>query len=118
MTSLPPDHVTAVLNAATEYLSKLPACNGNVAVAGFCWGGGQTFRFATNNKAIKAAFVFYGTGPDKADDVGRIAAPVYGFYGGNGARGGGDHSTPIPLMEKGGKSYHPRAREGGEWAVI
>ena len=50
---LPPDQVTADLNAAAEYVSKLPACNGKVAVAGFCWGGGQAFRFATNNKAIR-----------------------------------------------------------------
>src|SRR3954464_2645476 len=73
--SLPPDQVTADLNAAVEYVSKLPACNGKVAVGGFCWGGGQAFRFATNNKAIKAAFVFYGTGPEKAADVEKIAAP-------------------------------------------
>src|SRR3954465_2629035 len=84
--SLPPDQGTADLNAATDYVAKLPACNGKVAVAGFCWGGGQSFRFATNNKAIKAAFVFYGTGPDKEDDVKLTAAPVYGFYGGNDAR--------------------------------
>src|SRR3954447_15891187 len=43
--SLPPDRVTADLNAAAEYAAKLPACNGKVAVAGFCWGGGQAFRF-------------------------------------------------------------------------
>src|SRR6058998_3906516 len=29
--SLPPDQVTADLNAAVEYVSKLPACNGKVA---------------------------------------------------------------------------------------
>src|SRR6476469_3637802 len=74
---LPPDQVTADLTAATDYVAKLPACNGKVAVGGFCWGGGQSFRFTTNNKAVKAAFVFYGTGPDKAADVGRIPAPVY-----------------------------------------
>src|SRR5437588_568293 len=65
ISSLPPLQITADLNAVMEYVSKLPACNGKVAVGGFCWGGGQTFRFATNNKNIHAAFVFYGTGPDK-----------------------------------------------------
>lgn len=62
--SLPAKQVTADLNAVAAYVSKLPACNGKVAVAGFCWGGSQSFRFATNNKDLKAAFVFYGTGPD------------------------------------------------------
>src|SRR5690349_7749089 len=83
--SLPADQVTADLNAAADYVAKLPAGNGKVAVAGFCWGGGQSFRYATNNKNLKAAFVFYGPGPDEAG-VARINCPVYGFYGGNDAR--------------------------------
>ena len=41
--SLPPDQITTDLNAVAEYVSKLPAANGKVAVGGFCWGGGQTF---------------------------------------------------------------------------
>src|SRR5439155_27265843 len=86
ITGLPPDQVTADLNAATDYVAKLPACNGKVVVCGFCWGGGQAFRFATNNHRIKAAFSFYGPPPDSAADIARISAPVYGFYGGNDAR--------------------------------
>jgi carboxymethylenebutenolidase len=110
--SLPPDQVTADLNACVDYVSKLPACNGKVAVGGFCWGGGQAFRFATNNKAIKAAFVFYGTGPEKAEDVGRIAAPVYGFYGGNDARVNATIPKSEELMKKAGKTYEPKTYEG------
>src|SRR5713226_4712492 len=45
---LNPDQVTADLNAAADYALKLPASSGKLFVAGFCWGGGQTFRFATN----------------------------------------------------------------------
>src|SRR5258707_1854788 len=78
ISSLPSDQITGDLSAVMEYVSKLPACNGKVAVAGICWRGGPTFRFATNNKDIKAALVFYGTGPEKADDIARITAPVYG----------------------------------------
>ena len=43
---LNPDQVTADLNAAADYALKLPAANGKLFVGGFCWGGGQTFRFA------------------------------------------------------------------------
>jgi len=88
-------------------VSKLPACYGKVAVAGFCWGGAQTFRFASNNKEIKAAFVFYGTGPEKADDVSRINAPVYGFYGGNDARVNATIPKSTEMMKKAGKTYDP-----------
>src|SRR5437016_2158844 len=41
---LPPDQITADLNAVADYVAKLPAGNGKVVVGGFCWGGGQTFR--------------------------------------------------------------------------
>src|SRR3984893_5168139 len=49
---LNPDQITADLNAAADYALKLPATNGKLFVAGFCWGGGQTFRFATNRAAL------------------------------------------------------------------
>jgi len=110
--SLPPDQVTADLNAAVDYVTKLPACNGKVAVAGFCWGGGQAFRFATNNKDVKAAFVFYGTGPEKEADIAHINCPVYGFYGGNDNRVNATIPTSTELMKKAGKTYEPVTYEG------
>jgi carboxymethylenebutenolidase len=89
---LPPDQITADLNAVADYIAKVPASNGKVVVAGYCWGGGQTFRYATSNPNIKAAFVFYGPAPAAADGtpdkeaLAKIKAPVYGFYAGNDAR--------------------------------
>jgi carboxymethylenebutenolidase len=112
ITSLPADQVTADLNAAVEYAAKLPACNGKVVVAGFCWGGGQSFRFATDNKDIKAAFVFYGTGPEKAEDIGRIKCPVYGFYAGNDARVNATIDKTTELMKDAKKTYEPVTYEG------
>ncbi|HEY8506616.1 MAG TPA: dienelactone hydrolase family protein [Gemmataceae bacterium] len=105
--SLPPDQITADLNAAVDYAAKLPAGNGKVAVAGFCWGGGQAFRFATNNDKIKAAFVFYGTGPMQAEEIGKITAPVYGFYGGNDARVNATVPKSAELMKAAGKTFEP-----------
>lgn len=109
---LPPDQVTADLNAVADYVAKLPAANGKVAVAGFCWGGGQTFRFATNRANLAAAFVFYGTGPGEADAVGRIRAPVYGFYGGADTRVNATIPTSEELMKAAGKSYEPVIYDG------
>ena len=83
-----------------------------MAVAGFCWGGAQTFRFATNNKNLKAAFPFYGTGPDKEEDVGRINCPVYGFYGENDARVNATIPKSTELMKKAGKTYEPITYDG------
>src|SRR6476469_6149492 len=49
---LSPAQITADLNAVADYVSKLPAANGKVAVVGFCWGGTQSFRFATNRSSL------------------------------------------------------------------
>jgi carboxymethylenebutenolidase len=112
VSSLPPKQVTEDLNAAADYVGKLPACNGKVVVCGFCWGGRQTFRYATNNPAIKAAFVFYGDGPDKEEDIAHIKCPVYGFYGGNDNRINASIPKSTELMKKADKTYDPVIYEG------
>src|SRR6185312_4965467 len=61
VSQLPQDQVTADLDAVAKYVAALPSCNGKIVVGGFCWGGGQSFHYATQNKDLKAAFVFYGT---------------------------------------------------------
>lgn len=109
---LPPDQITADLNAVADYVSKLPSANGKVAVAGFCWGGGQTFRFATNRPSLKAAFVFYGTGPTEKEAIAKIKAPVYGFYGSSDARVTATVPKSAELMKEEGKTYEPVTYEG------
>lgn len=110
--ALKPDQVTADLKAVATFVTRLPAANGKLAVAGFCWGGAQSFRFATSEKNLKSAFVFYGTGPDKQEDVARINCPVYGFYGGNDERVNATIPKSEELMQKAGKSYEPLKYEG------
>jgi carboxymethylenebutenolidase len=109
---LPPDQITSDLNAVADYVAKLPAANGKVAVAGFCWGGGQSFRFATNRPSLAAAFVFYGQGPDSADAIAKIKAPVYAFYAGNDARIGATVPKTQELMKAAGKTYDVVSYEG------
>lgn len=109
---LPPDQVTGDLTAVADYVSTLPAANGKVAVGGFCWGGTQTFRFATNRAKLAAAFVFYGSGPEAADAIAKIKSPVYGFYGGNDARIGATVPKSQELMKAAGKAYDPVTYEG------
>jgi carboxymethylenebutenolidase len=103
------DQVTADLNAVTDYVRGLPAANGKVAVAGFCWGGGQSFRFATNRKDLSAAFVFYGPPPEKGET---ITAPVYGFYGENDARITSTVADTSKDMKGAGKKYDPVTYKG------
>ena len=83
---LQPDLVTADLDAVYTWLNSQPAVKkDNIGTIGFCWGGGQSFRYATNNPNLKAAVVCYGPAPDMAA-LGRIQARVLGVYGENDAR--------------------------------
>jgi carboxymethylenebutenolidase len=108
---LPPDQITADLNAAANYGLKLPASDGKLFVGGFCYGGSQTFRFATNRGDLKAAFVFYG-GPPPKETMERIKAPVYGFYGGNDARIDATIPDTKENMKAAGKTYDPVIYDG------
>jgi carboxymethylenebutenolidase len=105
--SLPPEQITADLNAVIAHVAKLPAANGKVAVAGFCWGGTQTFRLATNNPDIKAGLVFYGSGPDDPAALARITCPIHGFYAENDARINATLEKSAELMKAAGKTFEP-----------
>src|ERR1700689_2409217 len=106
VSKLNPDQVTADLNAAADYGLKLPASSGKLYVVGFCWGGSQSFRFATNRTDLAAAFVFYG-GPPNKDDMARIKAPVYGFYAENDARIGATIPDTVANMKAASKVFEP-----------
>lgn len=83
---LEPERVTADLDAVYAWLNSQPSVKQDqIGTIGFCWGGGQSFRYATNNPKLKAAVVCYGPAPDAAA-LGRIEARVLGVYGENDAR--------------------------------
>ncbi|MEQ1822466.1 MAG: dienelactone hydrolase family protein [Fimbriimonadaceae bacterium] len=107
ISGLKPDQITGDLNAACDFGLKIPAGNGKVLVGGFCWGGTQTFRYATNRTDLTAAFVFYGSGPTDPESLKRINCPVYGFYGGNDNRINATIPESEKLMKDAGKMYEP-----------
>src|SRR5438046_7546202 len=83
---LNPDTLTLDLDATVAYLKTLKAVQRDrIGVIGFCWGGGQSFRYATNNPALRAFVVCYGPGPDAAA-IARIRARGLGVYAENDAR--------------------------------
>jgi carboxymethylenebutenolidase len=105
MAQLVPDQVTADLDAVYEYVNGLPAVRtGRVGLIGFCWGGGQTFRYATNNPRLRAAVVCYGPNPDTTA-LARIQAPILGVYGENDARINSMLPTVSRIMGQLGKRF-------------
>ncbi len=109
--SIPAAQINADLDAAAAHGLKEPSCNGHIAVAGFCWGGGKAFAYAVHNPHLSAALVFYGT-PPKSEEMGAISAPVYGFYGGNDARVTAGVPSTVEEMKAAHKTYDPVTYDG------
>ena len=129
ISGLKPEQIKADLDAAADYALKIPAGNGTLAVCGFCWGGGVTFAYATENPKLKAAYSFYGMAgltlaglmgqysgiqpaPDEASKIANISCPVYGFYGENDERVNATIPKAEELMKVAGKKYEPVIYKG------
>ena len=113
---LPPDQITADLNGVADYVSKLPSANGKIVVTGYCWGGTQSFRFATNRPSLKAAFVFYGSTPSSSAQgqpfaVDKTAPRVLRFrvrfYAENDMRVNASVPPTVEAMKALNKKYEP-----------
>jgi carboxymethylenebutenolidase len=101
--SIKPEDAKAMIDATRAYGSKLPAANGKTATIGFCWGGGASFRYATQAPDLNAAVVYYGTSPQSGYDA--IKAPVLGLYGENDQRVNATIEDAKQKMKNAGKTY-------------
>jgi carboxymethylenebutenolidase len=96
------DTLTKDLDATVTYLMRLKAVRPErIGVIGFCWGGGQSFRYATNNPSLRAFVVCYGPGPE-AMAIARIRAKGLGVYAENDAR----IDAGLAEVEKAIRTYH------------
>jgi carboxymethylenebutenolidase len=109
---LEPERITADLDATYGYVNALPAvAKDHIGTIGFCWGGGQSFRYATNNPNLRAVVVCYGPPPDTAD-MRRIRAPVLGVYGENDERIDASLPTVVAAMQADGKTFNHEVYPG------
>ncbi|MCM5663156.1 dienelactone hydrolase family protein [Galbibacter mesophilus] len=116
--ALDAEQVTKDLHTTYNYIKNEASSTGKVSVVGFCWGGSQSFRYATNNNEIEKAFVFYGTAPKDTSILEKISSPVYGFYGGNDNRVNATIPETKAAMEKYGKTYKTEIYEGAGHAFM
>ena len=116
--SLNPEKVTQDLEAAFNYAKSIPSSNWKVALMGFCWGGGQTFQYASQQEHLAAALVFYGTGPSDETSYQNIKTPVYGFYGGADERVNATIPASEESMRKYKKSFDYEIYEGAGHAYM
>jgi len=118
ISTLDPEAVMADLQAVADWAKAIPAGNGKIVSAGFCWGGAQSFRFATESDDLAAAMVFYGTGPEDEAAYAKISAPVFGFYGGADERVNATIERSKELMTAAGKTYDYKIYDGAGHAFM
>jgi carboxymethylenebutenolidase len=91
----PPAQMVGDFASGLEYLKTQPyVAAGQFGMTGFCFGGGMTWRGATDIPELRAAVPYYGSNPP-LEDVPNIRAAVLAHYGGNDSRINGG----IPAIE-------------------
>ena len=100
--NIPAARFTQDLKAAADHLIAMNV--GPIGAIGFCFGGGQTWRFATADQRLAAAVPFYGPNPP-LENVPNISCPVLGIYGALDERIDAGIPTITEAMEKAGKSF-------------
>jgi len=103
--------VAAVLDAAGRYGKGLPAARDKFATIGFCWGGAQSFLYATVQPGLNAAVVYYGTSP-ASEALKAVKAPVLGLYGEDDARVNATVGPAEEKMKELGKTFITRTYKG------
>lgn len=109
--ALKPDDVKSILDATVEHVKKIPSANGKFATVGYCWGGSQSYLYATQRGDLSAAVVYYGTSP-ASEPLEKIKAPVLGLYGADDARVNATIDPAKKRMAELKKTYEVRIYEG------
>jgi carboxymethylenebutenolidase len=85
VSTTPRERIAADVDAGWSYLTGLPQVDRQrVGAVGFCFGGTQTMLLGVRNAKLKAAVIFYGSGPitdpTKLGHLGE-GGPVLGIFG-------------------------------------
>jgi len=118
ISELDQDGVISDLRSSVTWLEGQPYVQeGRIGGIGWCWGGGQAWRLATQEPRMRAVVAFYGPNPP-LEDVPNIRAAVLGIYGEEDQR----IMTQEPELEEAladaGKTYEMRVFEGANHAFF
>ena len=103
--NISPDQFVEDFKSAWQYLQNLSfADTEKVGMTGFCFGGGVTWRVATQMPELLAAVPFYGPHPP-VEDVPNINAAVLAIYGELDSRINGGIPEIEAAMAANGKIY-------------
>ncbi len=99
VSSTKPAQIDSDLDSVMQWVSTQSyADNKQIAIMGFCFGGGTALRYAVETPSIKATAIFYGAVISDPAVLKSLNGPVLGIFGAN--------DTMIPVSE-------PAALEAG-----
>lgn len=115
-----PEDLLADLTSGVEYLKQQSFVKANaIGVTGFCFGGGQAFELAINNKDIKAAVPYYGTvSAASLEKFGNSNAAFLAMYGGTDARVTGQSADVLARLQAAGKTAEIKVFDGAGHAFF
>jgi carboxymethylenebutenolidase len=111
-----PDQFVEDFKSGVVYLQAMPyAETDRLGMVGFCFGGGVTWRVATQVPELKAAVPFYGPAPS-ASELPNIQAAVLAMYGELDSRINGSIPSVEAAMQENGKVYEKMIYPGADHA--
>jgi carboxymethylenebutenolidase len=112
LSAAPPERHVADFAAGLNYLQSLSYVDGkHIGMAGFCFGGGITWRCAVALPELKAAVPFYGPAPDLSQ-VRNIKAAVFGVYAELDTRITGSKDPLEQALKEAGVTYQMKVYPG------
>ena len=114
--NIPPDQFVEDFKSGWRYLQGQPFADAaRVGMTGFCFGGGVTWRVATQMPELLAAVPFYGPQPP-VEDVPNIRAAVLAIYGALDSRINSGIPAIEQAMKENNKIYEKIVYEGADHA--
>ena len=112
----PPAQFVEDFQAGLKYMqAQTFVAKDKVGMTGFCFGGGITWRCATQMPELKAAVPYYGPNPP-LEDIPNVKAAVLAMYGGNDARINAGIPAVEDAMKKANKTFEKMIYDGANHA--
>ena len=112
------DGVISDLRSSVTWLEEQPYVRaGGIGAVGWCWGGGQTWRLATEEPRLSAGVAFYGPNPP-LEDVPGIQAAMLGIYGREDQRITDQEPELEEALDEAGKTHEMLIFEGANHAFF
>jgi carboxymethylenebutenolidase len=118
ISELDQEGVISDMQSSVTWLEQQPYVQeGSIGGIGWCWGGGQAWRLATQEPRVGATVSFYGPNPP-LEDVPNIQAAVLGIYGEEDTRITDQQPDLEEALAEAGKTYEMIVFDGANHAFF